>query len=144
MANLVPFLAERLRKYNPKIGAYKSTIVNQRLNYVARFSNGKLEIPQEMYEVYKASRMTEDELEFLARHFRKYEEPFLVERLRKYNQEMGEYKSVIINEHVNHVVRFSNGLLELPKELYDKYEAADTTEHELESLAKQFKKYEEF
>ena len=64
------------REYNPKIGEYKSTIVNQGLNYVARFSNGKLEIPQEMYEVYKASRVTEDELEFLARHLENMKSPF--------------------------------------------------------------------
>jgi hypothetical protein len=68
--------------------------------------------------------------------------PALVEQLRKYNSEMGDYHSNIINEHLNHVVRFSNGLLEVPKELYEDYKASRITEDQLNSLAHRFKKYE--
>jgi len=68
--------------------------------------------------------------------------PSLVDQLKKYNTEMGEYHSNIINERLNHVVRFSNGLLEVPKDLYEEFKAARTTEDQLKSLASHFKKYE--
>lgn len=73
MSNVIPALAEQLKKYNSGIGEYQSNIINIQLNHVARFSNGILEVPKGLYEDYKASRITEDQLRSLALQFKKYE-----------------------------------------------------------------------
>jgi len=68
MPNMIPSLAEEIKKYNPEIGDYNSNIINEHLNHVIRFSNGLLEVPMDLYEAYKASRITEDQLKALARY----------------------------------------------------------------------------
>jgi len=70
--------------------------------------------------------------------------PSLVAELKKHNTELGDYQSNIINENRNHVVRFSNGILEVPSDFYERYKFAPSLipAEEYAKLAGHFLKYE--
>lgn len=68
----------------------------------------------------------------------------LVSELKKCNPEIGEYESNVINTNLNHMVKFSNGYLEIPKYFFEEYrdQPSSVTKEQFEMLAMTFEKNE--
>jgi hypothetical protein len=68
----------------------------------------------------------------------------LVKEIKSRNSEIGSYDSVIINRDLNHLLRFSNGVLEVPKYFYEEFKNSrnEIKEGQFDSLANSFEKYE--
>lgn len=65
----------------------------------------------------------------------------ILEELRKYNPEIGEYEKSMLSEDFNYSVKLSNGFIKISEELITDYERAATaiTKDRYKSAAKIFK-----
>ena len=69
-AIILPLL-DTLKQFNPQIGNYEKSILNEHLQYAVKLHNGRLTIPQETVHDYEQSPafVTEDQLKFAASTF---------------------------------------------------------------------------
>lgn len=68
----------------------------------------------------------------------------LVGEFKKRNSEIGEFVSIIINIKLNHLFRFSNGVLEVPKYFYEEYEMMrrSMSDEKLNEMSRHFQKFD--